>query len=103
MKEGIHPTYRDVCFVDLSNGFKFVTRSCVNSKETIKMDDGRELPLFKLETTAESHRKRAWTAWVVALRNSATNLPASKLPSNLLRLAHQAARTQVPAAFLLST
>ncbi len=28
MKEGIHPTYRDVCFVDLSNGFKFVTRSC---------------------------------------------------------------------------
>ena len=28
MKEGIHPSYREVCFVDLSNGFKFVTRSC---------------------------------------------------------------------------
>ena len=28
MKEGIHPNYREVCFVDLSNGFKFVTRSC---------------------------------------------------------------------------
>ena len=28
MKDGIHPTYREVCFVDLSNGFKFVTRSC---------------------------------------------------------------------------
>jgi large subunit ribosomal protein L31 len=28
MKEGIHPAYREVCFVDLSNGFKFVTRSC---------------------------------------------------------------------------
>jgi large subunit ribosomal protein L31 len=55
MKEGIHPTYRDVCFVDLSNGFKFVTRSCGQSKETIKMEDGRELPLFKLETSAESH------------------------------------------------
>ena len=27
MKEGIHPSYREVCFVDLSNGFKFVTRS----------------------------------------------------------------------------
>ena len=55
MKEGIHPNYREVCFVDLSNGFKFVTRSCASSKETIKMDDGKELPLFKLETTSESH------------------------------------------------
>ena len=55
MKEGIHPNYRDVCFVDLSNGFKFVTLSFVQTKETVKMDDGRELPLFKLETTSETH------------------------------------------------
>jgi large subunit ribosomal protein L31 len=55
MREGIHPDYREVCFVDLSNGFKFVTRSCVNTKETVKMDDGRELPLFKLDTSSESH------------------------------------------------
>jgi large subunit ribosomal protein L31 len=55
MKEGIHPTYREVCFVDLSNGFKFVTRSCLQTKETIKIDDGRELPLMKLESTSETH------------------------------------------------
>jgi large subunit ribosomal protein L31 len=55
MKDGIHPNYRDVCFVDLSNGFQFVTRSCLNSKETIKLEDGRELPLMKLESTSESH------------------------------------------------
>jgi large subunit ribosomal protein L31 len=55
MKEGIHPNYREVCFVDQSNGFQFVTRSCVNARETIKLDDGRELPLFKLETSSESH------------------------------------------------
>src|SRR3990167_7431997 len=55
MKEGIHPNYREVCFQDMSNGFKFVTRSCVNAKEMIKMEDGRELPLFKLDTTSESH------------------------------------------------
>jgi len=55
MKEGIHPEYREVCFVDLSNGFKFVTRSCANTKETIKMDDGNELPLYKLDTSSESH------------------------------------------------
>ena len=55
MKDGIHPNYREVLFVDLSNGFKFVTRSTVQTKETIKMEDGRELPLMKLETTSESH------------------------------------------------
>ena len=55
MKEGIHPNYREVCFVDLSNNFKFVTRSCVNAKEMIKMEDGRELPLYKLDTSSESH------------------------------------------------
>jgi large subunit ribosomal protein L31 len=55
MKDGIHPNYREVCFVDLSNGFKFVTRSCLQTKETIKMDDGRELPLMKLESTSETH------------------------------------------------
>ena len=55
MKEGIHPEYREVCFVDLSNGLKFVTRSCAQTREKIKMDDGRELPLYKLESTSESH------------------------------------------------
>jgi large subunit ribosomal protein L31 len=54
-KEGIHPNYREVLFVDLSNGFKFVTRSCVSTKEMGKTDDGRELPLFKLDTSSESH------------------------------------------------
>ena len=55
MKDGIHPNYRDVCFVDLSNGFQFVTRSCAPAREKIKLDDGREMPLFKLETTSETH------------------------------------------------
>ena len=55
MKDGIHPNYREVCFVDQSNGFKFVTRSTLNSKETVTMEDGRVLPFVKLETTSESH------------------------------------------------
>ena len=53
-KEGIHPNYRDVVFVDLSNGFQFVTRSTVQTKETIELD-GKTMPLVKLETTSESH------------------------------------------------
>ena len=55
MKEGIHPNYREVLFVDLSNNFKFVTRSCVNTKEMGETDDGRTLPMYKLDTSSESH------------------------------------------------
>ncbi|WP_431052413.1 type B 50S ribosomal protein L31 [Roseateles sp. L2-2] len=54
-KEGIHPNYRDVVFVDQSNGAQFVIRSTVQTKDSIKLDDGRELPLVKLETSSESH------------------------------------------------
>ena len=43
MKDGIHPNYREVVFMDMSNNFQFVTRSCANTKETIKLDDGRKL------------------------------------------------------------
>jgi large subunit ribosomal protein L31 len=46
MKDGIHPNYREVCFQDMSNGFKFVTRSCAITKEMIKMEEGRELPWY---------------------------------------------------------
>ena len=55
MKDGIHPAYREICFQDISNGFKFVTRSCAQTKETITLEDGRELPLIKLATTSETH------------------------------------------------
>jgi large subunit ribosomal protein L31 len=83
MKDGIHPNYRDVCFVDLSNGFKFVTRSCAQAKEMIKLEDGREVPLFKLETTSESHpfytgTQKAWTPWAAGSRSSATSLRTSR-------------------------
>ena len=55
MKEGIHPNYREVVFVDMSNDFSFVTRSTVQTRETIKWKDGKEYPLYKLDTSSESH------------------------------------------------
>ena len=55
MKDGIHPAYREVVFLDMASGFKFITRSTVNTRESIKMDDGKEYPLFKLDVTSESH------------------------------------------------
>ncbi|MDB5798630.1 MAG: type ribosomal protein [Paucimonas sp.] len=54
MREGIHPTYRDVVFQDMSNDFKFITRSTIQTKEKIEFE-GKEYPLIKLEVSAESH------------------------------------------------
>ncbi|MFW5644934.1 MAG: type B 50S ribosomal protein L31 [Bacteroidota bacterium] len=56
MKKEIHPNnYRLVVFKDMSNGFTFKTRSTAASKEKIKMDDGKEYPLIKLEISSKSH------------------------------------------------
>jgi len=56
MKKDIHPTnYRLVAFKDMSNEHVFITRSTVATKEKIKMDDGNEYPLIKLEISSKSH------------------------------------------------
>jgi large subunit ribosomal protein L31 len=55
MKSGIHPEYREVVFVDTSNDFSFVSRSTVQTRETVVWKDGKEYPLCKLDTSAESH------------------------------------------------
>ena len=55
MKAGIHPEYREVVFQDMSSDFAFLTRSTVESKETIKWEDGKEYPLVKVEVTSASH------------------------------------------------
>ncbi len=54
MKEGIHPEYRDVVFLDQQTGNKFITRYVLNSRETTEVD-GKTYPLFKCEVTSESH------------------------------------------------
>jgi large subunit ribosomal protein L31 len=54
MKPGIHPEYREVVFQDMQNDFKFVTRSTVQTKEKIEFN-GKTYPLFKLDTSSESH------------------------------------------------
>ncbi|PWE01154.1 type B 50S ribosomal protein L31 [Marinilabilia rubra] len=55
MKKGIHPdSYRMVAFKDMSNGDTFITRSTVNTRESIDID-GTEYPLVKLEISSSSH------------------------------------------------
>jgi len=56
MKKDIHPdNYRLVVFKDMSNGYTFMTRSTAQTKDSIKMDDGKEYPLVKLEISSTSH------------------------------------------------
>jgi large subunit ribosomal protein L31 len=55
MQKDIHPNYRNVVFWDLSSDFKFITRSCVETKETITWEDGKEYPVCKVEVSSESH------------------------------------------------
>lgn len=55
MKKGIHPeSYRLVAFKDMSNEDVFITKSTVNTKETIDVE-GVEYPLVKLEISRTSH------------------------------------------------
>ncbi len=55
MKEGIHPeNYRLVVFKDMSNGETFLTKSTINTKDTIELD-GTEYPLVKVEISSTSH------------------------------------------------
>jgi len=54
VKTDIHPSYSPVCFVDVSSGKKFLTRSTVKSKqkETI---DGVEHNVIVCDVTMDSH------------------------------------------------
>ena len=54
MKEGIHPNYREVLFMDMSNGFKFICRSTAPSRETGE-HECKEYHLIKLDVSSESH------------------------------------------------
>ena len=39
----------------MSNDYAFITRSTVETKDTIKWEDGKEYPLVKLEISHKSH------------------------------------------------
>ena len=47
--------YRLVVFKDTSCDYTFLTKSTVETKETIKWDDGKEYPLCKIEISNKSH------------------------------------------------
>ena len=44
-----------VVFKDISCDYAFLTRSTVETKDSIKWEDGKEYPLIKLEISSQSH------------------------------------------------
>ncbi|EOZ99141.1 LSU ribosomal protein L31p [Indibacter alkaliphilus LW1] len=55
MKKEIHPNYREVVFFDTSSDYKFITKSTIETSETIEWEDGKEYPLYKIEVSSNSH------------------------------------------------
>lgn len=54
MKQGIHPDYHRVVFLDSATGEEWISRSTLTSKETREID-GEQLPVIRLEISSASH------------------------------------------------
>jgi large subunit ribosomal protein L31 len=55
MKKGIHPNYRPVVFQDSSADFTILTKSTIQTEDSLKWEDGNTYPLVKLEISSASH------------------------------------------------
>ena len=56
MKKDLHPKdYRLVVFQDSSCNYSFITKSTIATSESIKWEDGKEYPLYKLDISDKSH------------------------------------------------
>lgn len=55
MKPDIHPEYRLVVFRDTSSDLAFLTRSTIETSETIEWEDGNTYPYAKVDISSASH------------------------------------------------
>lgn len=55
MKKEIHPNYRPVVFQDAGADYAFLTRSTVETNETIEWEDGESYPLVRVDISSQSH------------------------------------------------
>jgi large subunit ribosomal protein L31 len=55
VKPELHPNYRPVVYQDTSSDFAFLTRSTIETDDTIEWEDGNTYPLAKLEISSASH------------------------------------------------
>ncbi|AGX04260.1 50S ribosomal protein L31 [Bacillus sp. NRRL B-14911] len=55
MRQNIHPEYRQVVFMDVNSGYKFLSGSTKKTNETIEWEDGNTYPLLKVEVSSDTH------------------------------------------------
>ena len=55
MRQGIHPEYHKVIFLDTTTNFKFLSGSTKTSSETMEWEDGNEYPVIRLDISSDSH------------------------------------------------
>ncbi|MGD6877766.1 type B 50S ribosomal protein L31 [Bacillus infantis] len=55
MRQDIHPDYRQVVFMDVNSGYKFLSGSIKKTNETIEWEDGNTYPLLKVEVSSDTH------------------------------------------------
>ena len=54
MKKNLHPKYKPVCFIDVSTGKKFLTKSTLVSKQK-EIINNIEYYIFTCDVTSDSH------------------------------------------------
>ena len=85
MKQGIHPDYHEVVFMDSATGYKFLSGSTKNSEETIEWEDGNTYPLIRVEISSDSTQvvkslHKQTDVWIVSTRNTVSQ---TKIVDNL--------------------
>ena len=89
MKKDIHPEYRNVIFKDVSTDFAILTRSTVQTSETMKWEDGKEYPLYKVDISSASHPFYTGKQKIIdtegRIEKFQRNLEAATLISKVLR------------------
>lgn len=54
MKKDIHPNYREIIFQDTGADFTVLTRSTIETDDTIEFE-GKTYPLYKVDISSASH------------------------------------------------
>ncbi len=54
MKKDIHPEFKEVVFRDVSCDFMFLTKSTINTKDTVEFE-GKTYPVVNVDISSESH------------------------------------------------
>ena len=65
MRSGIHPISRPVVFRDRTSGFQLLTRSTIDTQQTVEWEDGATYPVVDVEISSASHPFHTGTSRVL--------------------------------------